>query len=823
MKIMDVAALAAALLAGPAQAILQVDLPASQFPVGTGSGAIHGTMKLLGHPTAFEGSGTFGPNGFPAMFHLVFDQDEAIVGGVVEWVEFTHVCEVDLVATTQRWTPAPFTVFYQQGPAFPVSPVDDPAFQFQTLECNLPPQCDLSPAYLDFGSTGPGEAVTGHLTLTNLGGGLLEGVAAASCGPFQVLEPAFSLGPGEQRDLAILFQSDTPGRHMCVLEVGGGCGAVTLDGQVVVPPICTVSATQLDFGTTQMGLPVTRTFTLANGGLEPLVGEVLPGCDAFQVANGIYNLAPGEEQLVAVTLLADEPGVFLCGLDAGGLCPDVALVGTVTQAPACQLSTTAIDFGVVSAGVQASRTFTITNVGAGILSGTVGESCPRFGVINGTYSLDAGESQTVTVTFLSSEPGSHSCALQVGSCGELPATAQVELVPYCHVNTSLLDFGPLQPGVPVSRNFLITNMGGGTLTGMVAPSCGDFVVSNGSYSLAAQESQLVTVTLLTEDSGFLTCQLDVGSTCGSIELRAGSADHLGEVWSECFCLPFDPQNPNYFEFPAVGDPSVLTPYHTLRMTGTSGHDSYLQTPGRFFLDGMTLDVVVSLSLSECAEALGIHFTPQALTAVPASPILPAGLSIVLDRLAMGCLVSVYDDGLQVATAMAPVLDSDFHTLRLRYDSWMQAVRLDLFQFQHEEEVLNWTEVNGPPNGYLGFSGFGAQGCYQYLDDVCAWLRDEMGYEIGVPEEGPLDFALEPAAPNPFNPTTTLSFTLAETGPVRLKVFNLAGQQVAVLVDGLRERGRHEVVFDASALASGVYFATLEAEGFCVTRPLTLLK
>jgi endonuclease I len=68
-------------------------------------------------------------------------------------------------------------------------------------------------------------------------------------------------------------------------------------------------------------------------------------------------------------------------------------------------------------------------------------------------------------------------------------------------------------------------------------------------------------------------------------------------------------------------------------------------------------------------------------------------------------------------------------------------------------------------------------------------------------------------PNPFNPNTTFTFLLQQTGPVTLNVFNAVGQEVATLVSGIREAGVfHQVQFDASGLASGVYFAKLTSPG-----------
>ncbi len=89
-------------------------------------------------------------------------------------------------------------------------------------------------------------------------------------------------------------------------------------------------------------------------------------------------------------------------------------------------------------------------------------------------------------------------------------------------------------------------------------------------------------------------------------------------------------------------------------------------------------------------------------------------------------------------------------------------------------------------------------------------------------ETPVDFALSQNYPNPFNPTTNIEFTV-ETGMVNLAVYNLAGQQVATLVNGMVESGTHTVTFDASNLTSGVYFYTLSANGQVATHKMVLVR
>jgi len=91
------------------------------------------------------------------------------------------------------------------------------------------------------------------------------------------------------------------------------------------------------------------------------------------------------------------------------------------------------------------------------------------------------------------------------------------------------------------------------------------------------------------------------------------------------------------------------------------------------------------------------------------------------------------------------------------------------------------------------------------------------------QEVPSAFALSQNVPNPFNPSTTITYTLAQTSQASLKVYDLAGHAVATLVDGMVEAGSHSVVFDGSQLTSGVYFYTLQAGDMAQTQKMVLVK
>lgn len=97
---------------------------------------------------------------------------------------------------------------------------------------------------------------------------------------------------------------------------------------------------------------------------------------------------------------------------------------------------------------------------------------------------------------------------------------------------------------------------------------------------------------------------------------------------------------------------------------------------------------------------------------------------------------------------------------------------------------------------------------------------------GVNAQGaltPAKFDLSQNYPNPFNPSTNISFDLETQGFTTLKVFNIIGNEVATLVNGMQEAGSYTLAFDASALPSGVYFTMLTSGGRTKSMRMVLMK
>lgn len=96
--------------------------------------------------------------------------------------------------------------------------------------------------------------------------------------------------------------------------------------------------------------------------------------------------------------------------------------------------------------------------------------------------------------------------------------------------------------------------------------------------------------------------------------------------------------------------------------------------------------------------------------------------------------------------------------------------------------------------------------------------------LGIIEETtPKDFSLSQNYPNPFNPETTIKFSLPGAGNVKIVVYNMLGEEVAILLDGVLSAGTHELNFNGRSLTSGVYFYKIESGNFRAVKKMLLLK
>jgi len=117
-----------------------------------------------------------------------------------------------------------------------------------------------------------------------------------------------------------------------------------------------------------------------------------------------------------------------------------------------------------------------------------------------------------------------------------------------------------------------------------------------------------------------------------------------------------------------------------------------------------------------------------------------------------------------------------------------------------------------------------------IDSFKQPFKAEYGLGVDSDKEFISEFSLYQNYPNPFNPITNIKFRIANLpdgkagfGLVTLKVYDVLGNEVATLINEEKQPGEYEVEFDASVLASGIYFYTIKAGDFSSTKKLILLK
>ncbi len=183
----------------------------------------------------------------------------------------------------------------------------------------------------------------------------------------------------------------------------------------------------------------------------------------------------------------------------------------------------------------------------------------------------------------------------------------------------------------------------------------------------------------------------------------------------------------------------------------------------------------------------------------------------------------------------------------------------LENFSDSTLTVNITLVGSGSSANVEFPGGAVDGKTYYMNDVYNQLSDsvmfsggQVNYSATLPPYGsavyvlsdsvihmtypvitavkpadsvpvPTHYSLSQNFPNPFNPSTTITYSLPREGHVRLVVYNVLGQRVMTLVDSEQASGTHDVIFNGSDLASGVYFYKLTAGPRILTNKMMMIK
>lgn len=119
----------------------------------------------------------------------------------------------------------------------------------------------------------------------------------------------------------------------------------------------------------------------------------------------------------------------------------------------------------------------------------------------------------------------------------------------------------------------------------------------------------------------------------------------------------------------------------------------------------------------------------------------------------------------------------------------------------------------------------------FVNPELGWLTADLGRiakytgttDVETNSNNTVEFSLSQNYPNPFNPSTVISYQLPNSGMVTLKVYNLLGNELAVLVNEFKSAGNYKVEFNASDYSSGIYFYKLQSGTYIETRKMILMK
>jgi hypothetical protein len=144
---------------------------------------------------------------------------------------------------------------------------------------------------------------------------------------------------------------------------------------------------------------------------------------------------------------------------------------------------------------------------------------------------------------------------------------------------------------------------------------------------------------------------------------------------------------------------------------------------------------------------------------------------------------------------------------------------------------NYAEISPADSVFIDSSITAGTGYYYRLSIITKDSVELQSYPIMVnpvptavvERNGPVRFELFDNYPNPFNPSTKISYELPTNTLVSLKIFDVLGREVQTLINGREVTGVHTVTFDAGNLPSGVYFYRIVAGGFVEAKKLVLVK
>ena len=420
---------------------------------------------------------------------------------------------------------------------------NDPNSATQTLSFSITVQTPPAPAIsvqqkvVNFGTVAFAKQVQQTITITNTGTADLEVTGIESDVSGLTFDTTmFTLAPGGSQMVTVTFPSSTEGKFSGNITISSNdpnSATQTLSVSVIVqpPPVpaITVRQTEIDFGTVAFAQSVQQTITITNTGTAPLeITGIESDVSGLTFTPSTFTVEPNSSQTVTVTFPSSTEGTFSGlitissnDLKRGTQTLSVSVTVQPPPVPAISLRETAIDFGTVAFAQSVQQTITITNTGTAPLEITGIESDVSGLTFDTTmFTVEAGGSQMVTVTFPSSTEGTFSGLITISSNDPNSATQTLSVsvtvqpppAPAISVQQTAVDFGTIESGQTGQQTITITNTGTASLeiTGIQSDVSG-LMFDTTMFTLSPDSSRTVTITFPSSTEGTFSGNITISS------------------------------------------------------------------------------------------------------------------------------------------------------------------------------------------------------------------------------------------------------------------------------------------------------------------------
>ncbi|MFC1544615.1 choice-of-anchor D domain-containing protein [Gemmatimonadota bacterium] len=678
--------------------------------------------------------------------------------------------------------------------------------------------------------------------------------------------------PGDSCAVTVTLEAEFPGIYSGLMSIAARSEtietqtfALELSARLELPqPNIQLAGNLLDFGTVTIGQSVSRYLTIGNTGTAALTADLMvQGCYTFKSSHESLSVLPGVMDSIEISFSPDlvctlKASLEISSNDSQHETLSVDLTGSGLPAPEPDIALAAIpggepidndsefDLGQVYSGEQAAFAFTVLNEGNDVLRITgISTDNYLFSAPEVDNELSPGEQLDVQIVFQSMEPGNFSTEVMVASNdndeSELRFRVSVTTVapPSGEISISVeeIQFGEAVVGDTTSRQLLVTNTGNAGIvirSIITGPLC--FAASPDSLALAPGDSSIIDV-LFIPDS--------IGACEGKLNIIAAEFDENPiEIKLTGFCIeiprPTIAISQDSVVFDNAWDGGVSTAELEIFNSGTDVLRIFSVTTDsdEFSLFG----IPDSIAPGESCTLL-ISYSPAETRVETSELIIRSNDSDAPEKRVLLITKDVYEflPTIELSASNLDLNDFDISStsitsFNITNEGAGDLIIYKIFSYNPEyiiEPNSAVVEAGQKIEIKILVNNVGVQLSGMHQDSLLI-ISNDSDQDTSViflnvnATQSVNESSLQQNFPNPFNPSTTISYAVSSESLVSLNIYDIRGKLICQLVNRIHQSGTYSVNWDGRdragrPVSSGVYFYRLQSGEFAQTRKMMVLK